>query len=170
MKKFLFHFAFIALPFISASVLQEIEIGQIKGFQNLFWGSVFGIGWFVARHALNFVNKLHDLFGFFVWPYLVCFALYKWSAVAWNSKNIKMLGEPPRLSLRPKDLRGWPPHSPESGFRKSRRLSHSPRPQTISIRSFTDWECYRSEHCEWAFARITVPVAAIRIAPNTTPE
>jgi len=99
MKKFLFHFAFVALPFISASVLQVFEIGQIKGFQNLFWGSVFGIDWFVARHALNFVNKLPDLFGFFVWPYLVCVGLYKWSVVAWNSKNTKMHGAILFLSL-----------------------------------------------------------------------
>jgi hypothetical protein len=99
MKKFLFHFAFIALPYISASVLQVFDIGEIRGFQNLFWGSVFGIGWFVVGHALNFVDKLANFFGFFVWPSLVCFGLYKWSVVALNSKNIKIHGAMLFLSL-----------------------------------------------------------------------
>lgn len=90
MKKLLFYFTFIALPFVSAELLQVLDIGKIKGFQNLFWGSIFGVGWFVADYVRGFSDTLTNLIGFFVWPFFVCFILYRWGAIAWNSHNVRM--------------------------------------------------------------------------------
>ena len=85
MKRFLFQFLFVALPFAAASFLQTVEIGPIKGLQNLFWGSVFGVGWFVAGKAMT--ESVANLIGFFIWPLFLSLLFYKWAGFAWNSNR-----------------------------------------------------------------------------------
>lgn len=55
--------------------IYEINLPIINGL-NLFWGLIYGFGWFVALRA-GVIPFAADLFGILVWPTLVLIVVFK---------------------------------------------------------------------------------------------
>jgi hypothetical protein len=83
MQSLPFRLLFVLLPALAGTLLQAIPFGALGHFQNLIWGLIFGLGWFVVGSTLGY-TKLVAFFGFFIWPTFVCIALYRIGGVFWR--------------------------------------------------------------------------------------
>jgi hypothetical protein len=93
MNQFLFRLVFIALPLISGVFMPLFKFGGIGRMVNLFWGSIYGLGYFVAGYVFGGLRARPTLiFGGLVWPLLVCVLLLWISGKLWhNSITLKTI-------------------------------------------------------------------------------
>ncbi|TWB79614.1 hypothetical protein FBZ87_10235 [Nitrospirillum amazonense] len=57
------------------------------GFQNLFWGLIYGFGWHVAGSLTHF-SRSADIFGFFIWPLLVWVVLFLLTRLCFSAPRL----------------------------------------------------------------------------------
>jgi hypothetical protein len=94
MSQFLFRFLFIALPLLSGVFLPLFKFGDLGRLVNLFWGSVYGLGYLVTGYVFGGLHSRPTLIvGGLVWPLVVCVLLFWCSGKLWhqNSATVKVV-------------------------------------------------------------------------------
>ncbi|HEY1615827.1 MAG TPA: hypothetical protein VGF97_19300 [Rhizomicrobium sp.] len=81
--RILFRVALVLLPLFSGTLLQTVQFPFLGRVENLFWGLIFGFGWFVMGNIAGY-GRLSGMLGFFVWPGLICITLFLLSGWLWH--------------------------------------------------------------------------------------
>jgi hypothetical protein len=89
MSQFLFRFLFVALPLVSGVFMPLFKLGDLGRMVNLFWGSVYGLGYFVAGFLFGGVlSRPSAIIGGLIWPLIVCVLLFWFSGRLWHQGSI----------------------------------------------------------------------------------
>jgi hypothetical protein len=83
---------FTVPPFFFGTLLQTVHPWPIShGLENLFWGSVYGLGWFVVGFFVELRHPGPALFGFIVWPLMVSAALSWFAGRRWRAHDARLI-------------------------------------------------------------------------------
>ncbi|HEY1836599.1 MAG TPA: hypothetical protein VGG36_03010 [Rhizomicrobium sp.] len=92
MKQFLFRLLFALPPYFFGTLIQTVPFpSQTDRLENLFWGSVYGLGWFEIGFFVNLRSSGPAIFGFCIWPIAVSIFLYWIAGKLWDSDNVKLV-------------------------------------------------------------------------------
>ena len=76
MNQFVFRFLFVALPLFSGVLLHLVNFGSLGRLVNLFWGSIYGLGYFFTGYIFGGLHSRPALIlGGLVWPIIICVLL-----------------------------------------------------------------------------------------------
>jgi hypothetical protein len=82
----------VAIIVFSAAFLPLVRWGNIGSFVNLFWGMLYGLGWFVAGFFAGNVRSVAAVvFGMIMWPIGLSVILYVLSGVIWHTASTPQL-------------------------------------------------------------------------------
>lgn len=64
---------FVVLPLLAGTILPAMTNGWFgaESWVNLFWGTVYGLGWLAADLALDINSGAAYVIGFFLWPMIM---------------------------------------------------------------------------------------------------
>lgn len=88
MNQYLFRFLFVALPLIGGVLLPLFKLGSER-LVNLFWGSIYGVGFYVGGFVFGGLRSTPTMvLGGLIWPLVVCLLLFWISGKLWHQNNV----------------------------------------------------------------------------------
>jgi hypothetical protein len=89
MNQVLFRSLFIVLPFFSGVFLPLLKFGGLGRLVNLFWGSVYGVGYLFTGYLFGGLRSRPTMIlGGLLWPLVVCFLLFWISGKLWHQNSV----------------------------------------------------------------------------------
>ena len=88
MNRRTFVVAGMAIPFMACSIIPDLVIAPLSGQwgTNLFWGLIFGFGWWAAQSAVGPEHwRAAAAFGIFIWPLVVLAVMFLLSRLVWQA-------------------------------------------------------------------------------------
>jgi len=79
MKRTWFRLTVAFIPAVFGIFLPVFTYGSTPDFINVFWGFVFGFGWYLLGYFASLSSPPAVLFGSLLWPMAVCSLLFLWS-------------------------------------------------------------------------------------------
>ena len=80
----MFRTTFAFLPLLSGVFLPYFTFGSFGKFLNLFWGTIYGLGFFVGNYLFSIRSLPKFLLGGIVWPVLLSGLLFWLSGKLWQ--------------------------------------------------------------------------------------
>jgi hypothetical protein len=91
MNQFIFRLLFVVLPLISGIFLPLFKFGSLERLVNIFWGSIYGLGYLLAGYLFGGLrSRLTLLVGGLIWPLLVCVLLFWISGRLWHQNSFAL--------------------------------------------------------------------------------
>jgi len=87
MSKFVFKAAFAFLPLLSGVFLPYFTFGTFGKFLNLFWGTIYGFGFFVGNFVFSVRSPTNFILGAYVWPILLSGLFFWLSGKLWQQSG-----------------------------------------------------------------------------------